>query len=186
MSYLKLSTEELMEKLEEGQELEEQIPPDSFSLDKMKIDIKTLKKMKQTLEKKGGYNDDLSFIEFPNVGQTKQLNFQIAYDILKQDTTKAMSIYREQQFIEEEKDKFGKEESSIINELQLRHKKEIKKLKPKIAEFKEAKEWYKNMEEEKTSDQVKERRFVVKELDIMKNKKKEFKNILKYLEEMKK
>ena len=185
MSYLKLSTEELMEKLEEGRELEDHLPPPSFSLDKMKIDIKTLKKMRKTLDKKGGYDDDLSFMEFPNVGQTKQLNFQIAYDILKQDTSKAMSIYREQQVIEEEKDKFGKVESSIINELQLRHKKEIKKLKPKIAEFKEAKEEYKNMEE-KTSDQVKERRFVVKELDIMRNKKKEFKNILKYLEEMKK
>ena len=40
MSYLKLSTEELMEKLEEGRELEDHIPPDSFSLDKLKIDVK--------------------------------------------------------------------------------------------------------------------------------------------------
>tara|TARA_R110000744_G_scaffold5283_2_gene18714 strand:+ start:1355 stop:1909 length:555 start_codon:yes stop_codon:yes gene_type:complete len=178
MSYEKFSTQELIEKLEEGQELPEHIWVD-FPLDELKLDVKTLKKMKKKLEKLGGIDDDLPMIEFPSVGQTKQLNFQNTYEILKTKATKNMKIYREQQVIEKEMVIFGEEEDALNAEIILRHKKELEELKEKIQEFQEENDWYNNMEETKTKEQILERQMITKELEIMKNKENKFKDIIK-------
>ena len=182
--YLKQSTDDLFEYFEEGRGWKDYYDTE-FDIDKLRLDIKTMKKMKQTLDKAGGYDMDLSWIEFPTIKQLEQLNLQVAYDMLVKDTKEEKKRYNENKKIKEMMDEFENQEKIILDTLQVRYKKKLQRLKPKIEEFQEAKDFYKNFDDKKTKEQKDEKKMVFTELKVMKNKKKEFKEILKNLQEIK-
>ncbi len=183
-SYLKKSTDDLFEYFEESRELKDNYDAE-FDIDKLRLDIKTMKKMKQKLDKTGGYDMDLSWIEFPTIAQSQKLNLQIAYDMLVKDTEQEKKRYNENKMIKEWMDEFENQEKIILDTLQVRYKKKLQRLKPKILDFEDAKDFYKNFDGKKTKEQKDEKKMVFTELKVMKNKKKEFKEILKNLQEIK-
>ena len=183
--YLKIPTDELMDSLQATQELKENYGYE-FDIDNLKIEMGTMKKMKAKLEKMGGYDLDLQFVSIPTIKQTQQLNFQNTYDMLVNDTRHLMNTYKDYKQGKEELDKFGIRENIIVSELHNRYKKKIKRLKPKIEQFQDAKDYYKSFDGEKTKKENEESMVVYKELKVMKDKKKKFKEIIKNLEEMKK